>query len=92
MKTFLEMSRDLDTQNVNKAIQHDWATHIKHPSLGEDFVKVDNHSLTESGVIEEYYVTHEDESITIQANEITEAHGGSHSHEEKPKKKKTKKE
>ena len=23
MKTFLEMSRDLDTQNVNKAIQHD---------------------------------------------------------------------
>ena len=55
-------------------------------------MKVDNHSLTESGVIEEYYVTHEDESITIQANEVTEAHGGSHSHEEKPKKKKTKKE
>ena len=56
--------------------------------MGEDFVEVDNHSLTEGGVIEEYYVTHEDESITIQANEVTEAHGGSHSHEKKPKKKK----
>ena len=38
MKTFKEMSKDLEKQNVNKAIQHDWATHIKHPSLGEDFV------------------------------------------------------
>ena len=92
MKTFKEMSRDLDTQNVNKAIQHDWATHIKHPSLGEDFVEVDSHSLTESGVIEEYYVTHTGTLLTIQASEVTEAHGGSHSHEEKPKKKKTKKE
>ena len=88
MKTFLEMSRDLDTQNVNKAIQHDWATHIKHPSLGEDFVKVVDHSLTEDGVIEEYYVTHTGTLLTIQANEVTEEHGGSHSHEKKPKKKK----
>jgi len=88
MKTFKEMSRDLDTQNVNKAIQHDWATHIKHPSLGEDFVEVDSHSLTKSGVIEEYYVEYKGESITIQAAEVSEAHGGSHSHEKKPKKKK----
>ena len=88
MKTFKEMSRDLDTQNVNKSIQHDWATHIKHPSLGEDFVKVVDHSLTEDGVIEEYYVTHTGTLLTIQATEVTEAHGGSHSHEEKPKKKK----
>ena len=88
MKTFLEMSRDLDTQNVNKAIQHDWATHIKHPSLGEDFVKVVDHSLTEDGVIEEYYVTHAGTLLTIQATEVTEAHGGSHSHESKSKKKK----
>ena len=88
MKTFQEMSRDLDTQNVNKAIQHDWATHIKHPSLGEDFVKVVDHSLTEDGVIEEYYVTYTGTLLTIQANEVTEEHGGSHSHEKKPKKKK----
>ena len=92
MKTFTEFNKDLNTKNVNKAIQHDWATHIKHPSLGEDFVEVGSHSLTEGGVIEEYYVTYEDESITIQANEVTEAHGGSHSHEEKPKKKKKRKE
>ena len=88
MKTFQEMSRDLNTQNVNKAIQHDWATHIKHPSLGEDFVKVVDHSLTEDGVIEEYYVTYTGTLLTIQANEVTEEHGGSHSHEKKPKKKK----
>ena len=88
MKTFQEMSRDLDAQNVNKAIQHDWATHIKHPSLGEDFVKVVDHSLTEDGVIEEYYVTYTGKLLTIQANEVTEEHGGSHSYEKKPKKKK----
>ena len=92
MKTFKEMSRDLDTQNVNKAIQHDWATHIKHPSLGEDWVEVESHSLTEDGIIEEYYVKHtwlnNGKSVTIQANEVTEEHGGSHSHEKKPKKKK----
>ena len=87
MKTFKEMSRDLDTQNANKAIQHDWATHIKHPSLGEDFVKVDDHSLTESGVIEEYYVTYEDKSTTIQADEVTEMRSESHLHSSKKKKK-----
>ncbi len=51
-------------------------------------VKVENHSLTEDGIIEEYYVIHEGEEVTIQANEVTESHGGSHSHEAKPKKKK----
>jgi len=56
--------------------------------LGEDFVKVVDHSLTEDGVIEEYYVTHTGTLLTIQANEVTEAHGGSHSHEKKPKKNK----
>ena len=91
MKTFSEFNKNLNTKNVNKAIQHDWATHIKHPSLGENFVEVDSHSLTENGVIEEYYVTHKDESVTIQANEVTEEHGGSHSHEKKLKKKAKKK-
>ena len=56
--------------------------------MDEDFVEVDGHSLTEDGVIEEYYVTHKGKLVTIQANEVTEAHGGSHSHESKPKKKK----
>mgnify|MGYP001357151580 CR=1 FL=1 len=31
--------------------------------MGEDFVKVDDHSLTEDGVIEEYYVTHKGKSV-----------------------------
>ena len=43
---------------------------------------------SEDGIIEEYYVIHEGEEVTIQANEVTESHGGSHSHEAKPKKKK----
>ena len=42
----------------------------------------------EDGVIEEYYVTYTGTLLTIQANEVTEEHGGSHSHEKKPKKKK----
>ena len=88
MKTYTEFTKTLNTKNVNKAIQHDWATHIKHPSLDEDFVEVDSHSLTEDGVIEEYYVEYRGKSITIQANEVTESHGGKHEHEAKPKKKK----
>ena len=56
--------------------------------MGEDFVKVVDHSLTEDGVIEEYYVEYTGTLLTIQANEVTESHGGSHSHESKPKKKK----
>mgnify|MGYP001368253959 CR=1 FL=1 len=53
-----------------------------------DWVEVESHSLTEDGVIEEYYVEHKGESVTIQANEVTEAHGGKHEHEPKEKKKK----
>ena len=79
MKTFKE---------YNKAITHNWATHIKHPSLGEDWVEVESHSLTEDGVIEEYYVEYKGESITIQADEVIESHGGKHEHEPKEKKKK----
>ena len=51
-------------------------------------VKVESHSLTEDGIIEEYYVIHGGEEVTIQANEVTESHGSSHSHNSKPKKKK----
>ena len=56
--------------------------------MGEDFVEVVDHSLTKDGVIEEYYVSYSGTLLTIQAAEVSEAHGGSHSHEEKPKKKK----
>jgi hypothetical protein len=55
--------------------------------LGEDFVKVDDHSLTESGVIEEYYVTYEGKFTTIQANEVTEMRSEAHLHSSKKKKK-----
>ena len=40
--------------------------------MDEDFVEVDSHSLTEDGVIEEYYITYKGKSVTIQANEVTE--------------------
>ena len=60
--------------------------------MGEDFVEVESHSLTEDGVIEEYYVKHtwlnSGETVTIQADEVTESHGGKHEHEPKKKKKK----
>ena len=62
--------------------------------MGEDWVEVERHSLTEEGIIEEYYVRHtwlnNGESVTIQAEDITESHGGEHEHEAKPKKKKEK--
>ena len=85
MKTFNEY-RDLNKTNVDKVIRHDWATHIKHPSLGEEFVKVKEHSLNEDGVIDEYYVMHNDNLVTIKAEEVTESHGGTHSHKAKKKK------
>ena len=56
--------------------------------MGEEWVEVKSHSLTEDGIIEEYYVIHENEEVTIQANEVSESHGGSHSHGAKSKKKK----
>tara|TARA_B100000745_G_C19898565_1_gene300910 strand:+ start:319 stop:486 length:168 start_codon:yes stop_codon:yes gene_type:complete len=55
--------------------------------LGENFVEVNDHSLTEDGVIEEYYVTHNGKSVTIQANEVTKLKGESHGHSAKKKKK-----
>ena len=85
MKTFNEFKNDLNTTNSNKAIRHDWATHIKHPSLGA--FKVESHSLDEDGKIEEYYVVHEGYEITLPAVEITVLEEMSHSHGKKSKKK-----
>ena len=53
MKTYNEFTKDLNKTNVDRAIRHDWATHIYHPNLGE--VKVESHSLTEDGIIEEIF-------------------------------------
>ena len=86
MKTFKEFSKDVNTKNVNKAIQHDWATHIHHPSLGE--VKVESHSLTEDGLIEEYYVIHKGKEITLEASSVKVTKLESHNHGSKAKKKK----
>ena len=86
MKTYNEFTKDLNKTNVDRAIRHDWATHIYHPSLGE--VKVESHSLTEDGIIEEYYVMHEGEEITLEAKKVQVTKFESHGHSPKPKKKK----
>jgi len=88
MKTYNEFNRDLNKANVEKAIGHDWATHIYHPSLGE--VKVESHSLTEDGVIEEYYVIHEGKEITLEASKIKVTQTQEHMHLKASKKKKKK--
>ena len=85
-KDFLSENKDINKSNVDKAIQHDWATHIYHPSLGE--VKVDSHSLTEDGVIEEYYVKHEGKDYTFKAEDVKVTKEMSHGHSKKAKKKK----
>ena len=65
MKSFNEFTKDLNKTNSDKSIRHDWATHIKHPSLGA--FKVESHSLDEDGKIEEYYVVHEGYEVTLPA-------------------------
>ena len=89
MKTFndfLNESKDINKSNVDKAIYHDWATHIYHPSLGE--VKVHSHSLSEDGTIEEYYVKHEGKQYTFNAKDVKVTKEMSHGHGPKKKKKK----
>lgn len=78
--------KDINKTNVDKAIQHDWATHIYHPSLGE--VKVESHSLTEDGTIEEYYVKFKGLDVTVPAKEAEVTQEMSHGHGPKKKKKK----
>ena len=86
MKTYNEFTKDLNKKNVDRAIRHDWATHIYHPSLGE--VKVESHSLTEDGIIEEYYIIIEGEEYAISAEQVKVTKMESHGHSPKPKKKK----
>lgn len=81
-----EENKDINKDNAEKAIQHDWATHIYHPSLGE--VKVESHSLTEDGTIEEYYVKFKGLDVTVPAEEAQVTQEMSHGHGPKKKKKK----
>ena len=84
MKTFNEF-REI-TKFQTEPIKHQWATHVYHPSLGE--VKVESHSLTEDGIIEEYYIIIEGEEYAISAEQVKVTKMESHGHSPKPKKKK----
>ena len=86
MKTFKEFKNDIDKKNVDRAIRHDWATHIVHPSLGA--FKVESHSLEEDGTIEEYYVIHKGKEITLPAEEVKVTKMREHQHLKASKKKK----
>ena len=55
---------------TNKLVKHHWASHIKHSSLGEKYVKVDSHSLTDDGIVNEFHVTHDGKSVTIPKNDL----------------------
>ena len=71
---------DLKPENGKKLTKHHWASHIKHSSLGEKYVKVDSHSLKENGEVTEFYVTHEGKTVTIPKNEVTDMIEKHHSH------------
>ena len=71
---------DMNPTNGKKVVKHHWASHIKHSSLGEKYVKVDSHSLKEDGEVTEFYVTHNGKSITIPRSEVTEMIVKEHSH------------
>ena len=86
MKTLKELKNNLNKINVDRIVRHDWATHIYHPSLGE--VKVESHNLDEDGTIEEYYVIHNGQEITLEASKVKVTKMESHGHSPKPKKKK----
>ena len=71
---------DRNKKNADKLVKHHWASHIKHSSLGEKYVKVDSHSLTDDGIVNEFYVTHKGKSVTIPKNEVTDMIEKNHSH------------
>lgn len=71
---------DINKKNADKLVKHHWASHIKHSSLGEKYVKVDSHSLSDDGLVFEFYVTHKGKSVTIPKNEVTDMIEKNHSH------------
>jgi hypothetical protein len=56
--------------------------------LGE--VKVESHSLTQDGLIEEYYVIHEGKEIALEASKVKVTQTQEHQHLAASKKKKKK--
>jgi len=48
--------------------------------LGEKYVKVDSHSLTDDGIVNEFHVTHNGKSVTIPKNEVTDMIEKIHGH------------
>ena len=71
---------DINKKNADKLVKHHWASHIKHSSLGEKYVKVDSHSLNDDGLVTEFYVTHGGNSVKITRSEVTEMIAKEHSH------------
>ena len=71
---------DVKPENGKKLVKHHWASHIKHSSLGEKYVKVDSHSLKEDGEVTEFYVTHNGKSVTIPRSEVEDMIVKEHSH------------
>ena len=71
---------DINKKNADKLVKHHWASHIKHSSLCEKYVKVDSHSLTDDGIVNEFYVTHKGKSVTIPKNEVTDMIEKIHGH------------
>ena len=71
---------DINKKNADKLVKHHWASHIKHSSLGEKYVKVDSHSLTDDGIVNEFHVTHNGKSVKIPRSEVTEMIAKEHSH------------
>ena len=71
---------DVTPDSGKKLVKHHWASHIKHSSLGEKYVKVDSHSLSEDGEVTEFYVTHKGKSVTIPKSEVDDMIVKEHSH------------
>ena len=73
-----------------KSLVHNWATHVKHPSLGDEELEVISHSLDEDGRIEQYRVkpprnAQIGSTVVLQAEEVTVTREHSHKHKVKPK-------
>ena len=89
MKHLEEMEEDIEDEEFNFKggdIEHDWASHIKHPQFGESVKKVLHHSLTSAGVIEEYYVEHNGKLAKVLAEEVTVVQLNEHGGKKKKKK------
>lgn len=67
-------------------VEHDWASHITAPPFGESIKKILHHSLTEEGIVEEYYVEHNDKLVGVLAEDVTVVFEEGHGKKKKKKK------